>query len=229
MQKIFLLLVLAMAVSTVRAQNRAFQYLEISMNFGLQNNDQRVLYSQDEINNYGAYQIGYALHADFYQKGPLKLKVGLGMAEEFNTHSAGYNHCPNPGQFCDDVLWHFEKYHILLAQIPFSANIQVAPHIGANFDVVPQFSFYKEFKVYGEQTSKLKPEFYSLEYLAGISWTNKNLSINLGYRVAQIKAIDKNYLYRGDYSAKNPSFEAWKFDTYNPSKFVLSVAYKIIE
>ncbi len=223
---IFTLLVLFTITGKILSQNTEVEFL-----FGYQKHDKRffrVSGVNTEIDeNWGTTYLGININKNVFQSGKIKFDVGAGYGREINTFKTPYYHCfDNPDQPCSEVLAFIDRYSIDMLFVLFIPKINLGKNLHLNMSMVPQFYFLKNVHGYGK-TSDFDLGLYSIEFNPELEYSINKINIGIGYRLFQLKAVDKVYLYKDDFLAKNPGYLEKSFDTYNPTKLILSVGYKI--
>lgn len=218
-----------MSLSTC-AFAQKFKNIEFETIYGYQENDTRFFGLPDENTEagWGTSFVGLRINKKIIQKSIFSIQAGIGYAREVNTYSTPYDQCfDRPGEACQLNLPWIDKYSIDLIQAPLMLNMQIISGLSLNCELTPQFDFFK--KVVGSgSTSDFGVNLYSIEVIPKIEYNFQKLSFNVGFRCLQIKKIDSVYLYGGNFLEANPGYLEKSFDTFNPSKIVLSVGYKII-
>lgn len=211
------------ATHLIAQQNSAF---EVKTFFAWQQHDKR-FFGEREDKSIGTTQYGISINKTIAAWKRLSLQAGAGYARETNTYQTPYNHCfDNPGAPCTEVLAFIDKYHIDLLQTPVTLRYQLLQRFYLSFSLVPQVYFYKQVKGFVD-VSQFKAGLYSIEYNPGIGYTAGRLHFNLGFRLFQLKTIDKVYLYGNNFLSKHPGYEDRLFDTHNPLKLMLGVGWRL--
>lgn len=207
------------------------QNTEVELLFGYQEHDKRFSRIYEGINdnegNWGTSYLGFAINRNILQSGKFRFNVGLGYARETNTYLTPYDHCfDRPGQPCSEALTFIDRYSIDMVLASFTPKFKLAKNLDMSMSIVPEFYFYKKVNGFGV-TSDFDLGLYAIEFIPELEYRVGNMNIGLGLRIFQMKAIDKVYLYGNKFLTENPGYLNRTFDTYNPTKLVLSLAYQI--
>jgi len=223
---IFTLLIPITIVGCILSQNT-----EVELLFGYQKHDKRFarIYEglNDNVGMWGTSFWGLKVNKNLLQKGNFRFNVGLGYARETNTYKSPYDHCyGSPGEPCNLALHFIGTYSIDLVLTSLTPGIRLTKNLELSMGIVPQFNFYKKVNGYS-LTSGFDFGLYSLEFNPELEYSFGHLNMGLGFRVFQLKTIDKVYLYSHNFLTENPGYLEKTFDTYNPTKITLSMAYVI--
>lgn len=205
------------------------QKTEVELLMGYQKHDKRFYGHFSEENaekegNWGTSYWGFNVNRNILQLEKFDLRIGLGYARETNTYSTPYDHCfDNPDQPCFDALIFIGKYSVDMIFASITPKLNLIKNLDLGLNMFPQFYFYK--KVNGV-TSDFNFGLYSLEFIPELEYNIGSLNIGLGFRVFQFKTIDEVYIYGNEFLTKNPGYLEKKFDTYNPTKFILAAGYR---
>jgi|SRR5688572_13107463 len=227
MKKLLFVLIIAFTI----ASKLFSQHTEVELLFGYQKHDKRFFRSSapdsEKPETWGTTYLGITVDKNMLQSGKFRLGLGLGYARETNTIKTPYDHCfDRPGGVCNNALAWIDQYSIDMILVPITPKWHLAKNIDVNMSVIPQFYFFKKVQGFGT-TSDFKPGLYSIEFNPELEYSIGNVNIGLGFRLFQLKTIDKVYLYGNNFLTANPGYLDRTFDTHNPTKIILSVGYQI--
>lgn len=231
MKKLIVLISFFVTILSDAVSQNNFNW-EAKIFFGYQKHDKRFFGISEENakkeGDWGTSQYGINFNKTFYKRDLIAIQAGLGYARETNTYLTPYDHCcfNRPGAPCTMELSWIDRYDIDLIQTSINVKFKMIPHLYFNLGIISQFNFHK--KVGGfEEIADFMFDLYSIEFNPGIECNFGRLNLNLGYRLFQLKTIDKVYIYGNNFLSQNPGYLDRTFDTYNPTKLLLSIGFII--
>lgn len=205
--------------------------LEIEIMSGIQKNDKRFWGPpsyQDRQRDWGTYQFGFRLNKYWRKDHPLYFKTGIGLAQEIRTYRQPFDHCfPTPGGACTRVLLTLDSYQIFMLQTPIQVKYEFLEGYSLGFMVLPLFDYYKSVKTFNRAISHFKLGLYSIEFSPTFDIHIRRWTVGVGYRLYELKRVDRVYLYGGNFTRENPNYLDQIFDSHNPTKWFLTVGFQL--
>jgi len=233
MKKFVFLLSLLCILCHVSVAQSFFNSLEVNIAGAYQQYDDRLFEFSGTVNpssGKGNYQYAFILNTNFYTYKSWAFHLGVGYTKEINTFRRPFDHCFFTGTPCTYILLRMDRYENDLLLFPLDISYDLIPFekfgISFNLQFLPSINFFKYLKS-GERVPYEKSvfDFYALEFNPGIGFMFfDRVSVNLNYRVFQLKNVDEVIIYPtlfDDYNAPDG------FETYNPRKIWLSLRYEI--
>ena len=227
MKKIKLLLFLLSAIAT-NAVSQESTHWEFDLNFGYQfhlnkNGDKFIKLHDDQ--DEGIYQYGISIKRDLIRSGNFNLLAGIGYSKERVLPRIEVNHCYEYEELCPYVLITKRYYAVDLLQLPIKLEYLITQHLSVNLDIFNNIRFHQNFST--KESPKYLFELHSIEFYPELEYKFKRINIGLGYRLLNLKRIDPIYVYEYDVLQDNPEYYDKFFETYNPTKLLLSIGFRL--
>ncbi|MFZ1678593.1 MAG: hypothetical protein WBP41_02610 [Saprospiraceae bacterium] len=227
MSKIVLTLLIIFAFTG----NIISQETELDFTIGYQKHDKRFNADPEFVIDpgaWGTYYVSFNANKTIPVLDMLALKVGVGYAKEINTYSTPYDHCyfNKPGEGCPFIGANIDRYVIDLIRATIAPKIKFTKKLSLNFNTIPQFNFRKSVTGYGHRSGVMF-ELYSIEFNPELELAIGKTNIGLGYRLYQLKTIDPILLYGNNFLEKTPGYLDRNFDSYNPTKVIVTVGFDL--